>query len=37
MVTVRLVDLAELAAVEPDEDLFALMAGHCPHCATPLR
>ena len=28
---------AELAAVEPDEDLFALMAADCPYCATPLR
>ena len=37
MVTVSLVDLAELAAVEPDEDLFALMAAHCPYYATPLR
>jgi len=37
LVTVSLVDLAELAAVESDEDLFALMAAHCPYCATPLR
>ena len=37
LVTVSLVDLAELAAVEPDEDLFALMPAHCPYCATPLR
>jgi hypothetical protein len=26
------VDPAELADVESDNDLFALMAAHCPHC-----